>query len=174
MLSAKCKPIPPYDQEEIKEIKSLFHEGLKDTCWEWNGRRTPDNYGIYREFLAHRIVRHLYFGDVTPSDYVLHKCDNPPCVNPWHTFKGTLADNNRDRHNKGRDVMPTVRALGHKNGRAKLDSQQVAEIRKRHIQGEPQRKLAREFGVSGMSIWAIVHNLYWKHVKPHVAEDTSY
>jgi hypothetical protein len=42
--------------------------------------------------------------------WALHHCDNPPCARPSHLFEGTQAENDADRHAKGRD------ARGRRNG----------------------------------------------------------
>lgn len=34
--------------------------------------------------------------------FVLHTCDNPPCCNPAHLYRGTALDNARDRDTRGR------------------------------------------------------------------------
>jgi len=164
MSEYKFRPVPDYTPQQIERISSLYNVSSPDECWEWQGHRTPDGYGLYNALLAHRVVYSIRWGVNISNKCLLHRCDNPPCVNPGHCFVGTLADNNKDRQHKGRTVMPKVRARGNKNGRAKLDDKKVADIRRRHAQGETQRGLARVYGVSAMSIWAIVHNHYWHHV----------
>jgi hypothetical protein len=81
----------------------------EDECWEWQGSRSR-GYGRIliggakgRPYQAHRIAWELTVGHRLPdSIMVLHRCDNPPCVNPAHLFLGTQLDNMRDCAAKGR------------------------------------------------------------------------
>lgn len=76
------------------------------TCWEWSGAKIPKGYGqlgfLGKHTYAHRVSWELCFGKIPQGLCVLHKCDNPPCVNPKHLFLGTIADNNRDMFRKNR------------------------------------------------------------------------
>jgi hypothetical protein len=79
-----------------------------DRCWHWTGFCYTGGYGQInmcgKMVLAHRFSYELHFGKI-PKDkpYVLHMCDNPPCVNPHHLFLGTAKDNSDDMIAKGRD-----------------------------------------------------------------------
>ena len=68
-------------------------------CWEWQGRRDANGYGVIKigggRLLAHRASLML-LGLAVP-DMSLHRCDNPPCVSPFHLYKGSYHQNARDR-----------------------------------------------------------------------------
>jgi HNH endonuclease len=80
-----------------------------ETCWLWQGCKKGEGikqqYGGFKikgkMYVAHRVVWFLTYG-TWPSQWVLHKCDNPPCVNPDHLFEGTPKDNTQDSIKKGR------------------------------------------------------------------------
>jgi hypothetical protein len=86
---------------------------LGDGCWEWTARRYPRGYGAYdlprplkmqrRPVPAHRVAYALFYGVEPGGLWVLHRCDNPPCVRPDHLFLGTHADNMADMYAKKRD-----------------------------------------------------------------------
>ncbi len=77
-------------------------------CWEWQANRDSKNYGRFRltsarrPVLAHRFAYEDVMGHISKGSLVLHKCDNPPCVNPKHLYLGTHLDNRRDAYVRGR------------------------------------------------------------------------
>ena len=82
-----------------------------DWCWIWTGARSQFGYGNLttngKQENAHRVSWEIHFGPIPDGMRVLHACDNPPCVRPFHLFLGTQKDNNRDRETKGRGNHPT-------------------------------------------------------------------
>lgn len=175
MPTGKFRPIPEIPPVYVEKFISLVRTGSPDHCWPWMGNIQSGGYGQFTipgvyGLVATRVGWKLRTGQDPGDNLICHTCDNPPCMNPSHWFLGSRGDNNLDRHRKGRSVMPKNRARGAKNANAKLDDQKVLEIRQRHANGERQRPLAREYGVSGMTVWSIVHNHYWHHV-PHIECD---
>jgi|ERR1700733_5093057 len=76
-------------------------------CWLWEGSLNGRGYGL--AFLdakritgAHRAMLIAHGVALKDTDVVMHRCDNPPCVNPDHLVVGTQADNMADMLQKGR------------------------------------------------------------------------
>ena len=89
------------------ELKDRMKVDPVTGCWNWVGATSHFGYGKIchkgRYLAAHRVAAHLWMGfDLKDSRCVLHRCDNPPCINPDHLFLGTKKDNTRDCVNKGR------------------------------------------------------------------------
>ena len=86
-------------------------------CREWMRCRTSGfcygklSYGGVVTH-AHRVAWILSRGPIPDGLWVLHRCDNPPCVEPAHLFLGTQTTNMRDAVNKGRLVLPHFDATG--------------------------------------------------------------
>lgn len=107
---------------------------MEDGCWHWGGHRNEDQYGRFKyphptkpNFIgmAHKFAYEHWIGPIQDKHYILHKCDNPACVNPEHLFTGTQKDNMKDMKNKGREN----KARGERQYCAKLTEEAVKEIR---------------------------------------------
>jgi len=124
-------------------------------CWVWQGGRYPDGYGSYRKRGAHRMAYELTYGAIPRGVEVLHRCDNPPCINPEHLFLGTHAENMHDAINKGRMNAQHPH----------LTADQVVAIRRRAAtQPFTYSALAQEYGVSKYAIFDVIKRRSWKHL----------
>lgn len=109
----------------------------------------------------------LAYGKIPHGMAILHRCDNPPCVNPRHLFLGTKADNNRDAISKGRH------AFGERGSRAKLTTAEVLEIHKLLKAQISHRIIGEQFGVAAITISNICNRRSWKHLIPKAGGWTS-
>lgn len=160
-----------FTEKDINRFWSKVKIKKFNQCWEWQGSLNPNStrgYGNFkvrsRNIKPHRFSYTLANGQILKNMCICHSCDNRACVNPLHLFIGTKADNNKDRHLKGRTSHKS-RNVGSKHGLSKLTENQAKEIKQRCKNGETQRLLEREFGLKRGSVWSIANNLSWKHIK---------
>jgi hypothetical protein len=135
-----------------------------DECWPWQAGKKEPGYGNVRWngrlSLAHRVAYEIASGHAPGALNVLHRCDNPCCVNPAHLFLGTQRDNMADARTKGRT------ARGERHGKAVLTAEQVRAIRERFAAGGvTQSQLGREYGITQSHVWHIINYRMWKHLK---------
>lgn len=159
-----------------KQTPESFWKRVKKSrgCWEWQGAKNNSGYGTVawgqKVYCAHRVAAWLSGMVASPQaveerhtprtnrKFVLHKCDNRLCCNPKHFFVGSLGDNMIDAYRKKRKRQPK----GEFHANAKLTYRQAMEIRKRYAAGEFQVVLAKEYGVSQVSISLIIRGKTYK------------
>jgi hypothetical protein len=87
---------------------------------------------------------------------VLHRCDNPSCVNPDHLFLGSRRDNWMDMLRKGRYA---------RRPKCQLSAEQIEKIRGEYIpRVVTERQLAQRYGVSHTAIHLVLSGQTYKNV----------
>lgn len=141
-------------------------KGQPDECWEWQGsRKTGHEYGHFtvhsKMRLAHRMSWVFTHGEIPLGLDILHRCDNPPCVNPAHLFAGTHETNMKDMLEKGR----ANKARGNRHPNAKLTPALVRQIRTLLAQGIDRQTVATQFRMSKTGIRLIDRRVNWAWVE---------
>ena len=140
-------------------FRAFFRPAAESSCWVWTGSKDEAGYGLFQRATrhlvrAHRLSFELHNG-ITPGELrVLHRCDNPPCVNPHHLFLGTDLDNARDMIAKGRGRH----LRGEELPAAKLSEDQVRQIR---ADPRTQAVIAAEYGLGQTGVSAIKRRATW-------------
>ena len=150
-------------REEYVDIMQQSFEKFfdkSDGCWLWNGAgkgRKKLNYGSFtfrgKEMVAHRASYFIYKGEIPEGMIICHKCDVPRCVNPEHLWLGSYLDNQRDKMAKGRGKVE------------KLNPEKVKELKSLMKSDFGDMNLARKYGVSYQTIWAIRTGKTWKDIE---------
>lgn len=137
------------------------------TCWNWVGKSKSSKmpYGRIafrgKTWQAHKLSYAAHKGEIPEGKLVLHKCDNPSCVNPDHLYLGTYLDNQNDK-----------RIRNHCKGE-KLTEDQVIKIKKELLLHEKQKsrkgkysmhQIGKRYGVSATMIKQIKDGISWNWV----------
>lgn len=146
-----------------ERFAKLYKVNHRSGCWEWTGCVDAKGYGSFRykarARLAHRVAYELFISAIPEGKHCLHRCDNPPCVNPCHLYLGTHQDNMDDMWARGR-ARPKVHH-GEEHGMAKINDQEAITIRN---SPDTQRSLAQQYDLSQATVWAIKHRKIWAHL----------
>lgn len=147
--------VPMMKIERFKQKYILSENG----CWEWQAANNKQGYGSFgyegRTQLAHRVSYKLFIGEIFEDCMILHSCDNPKCVNPFHLRKGNRSDNMLEMYAKNRN---TDRSFEN-NFNRKLTLKDVEFIRENT--DLMQKELASKFGVSRSTILRITSGQLW-------------
>lgn len=145
----------------FSDLENRSKRNPETDCIEWQKGRSLDGYGRvkYRNerYSAHRLSWILTKGEIPKGKSVLHRCDNPPCINPDHLFIGDNFDNMADRKAKGR--APSQK--GSANGHARLTNDIVVAIR--NAEGT-QKSIGIRFGVSQATVSYLKTKKRWPHI----------
>lgn len=149
---------------------SRVNIGDIEDCWEWQGGCNTSGYGNARyhgkDRVAHRVAAFLA-GLITKlaapkkrttKGFVLHKCDNRKCCNPYHFFLGSYSDNQFDAYKKQRKIMER----GEENAQAKLTNSDANFIRRLVKFGITKNSLAIKYKVTPRVIRMIIRNESYK------------
>ena len=145
----------------FNDVWKFVDIGNINDCWEWLGYKNKAGYGALvveqNQYLAHRLTYGLTYPNIITfrapknkklKQFVLHKCDNPSCVNPNHLFLGNYNDNNKDAKTKGRSIAP--KGANHK--KAKLSQDQANQARLFHGHGWSYTEIGNMFNIHANNI----------------------
>lgn len=144
-------PVAPDDSDRRLALWLLEKALVKGECLVCHYKTPPSQYAtVGRAGKAHRVVWEGIFGPIPNGLWVLHSCDNKPCINPHHLFLGTRQDNVDDMVAKGR----------HKAERpSTITPKEEEELHLLRQQGWKLRDLAIRYCVTKQTIWKYVHGL---------------
>jgi hypothetical protein len=137
---------------------ALMHES--DECLLFPFGRFADGYGAVwssgKMVKAHRFICEAAHGmPPSPEHHAAHSCGIRTCVNKRHLRWATRAENEADKVVHGRSNR------GERQGHSVLTLSQVMQIKQAT---EPQRQIARRFGISPQQVCNIKKGRAWAWV----------
>ena len=157
------------DTDRVSMLERLASRSVRvdSGCIVWRGCVAGRGYGVIGsancQVYAHRAAWLVHRGPIPESMCVLHRCDNPPCINPDHLWLGAHKDNSRDAAAKGR--LGNNKTHGEDRPQAKLTGDDVSAIREAYHSGARVIDIHRQFPrVTYQNIAAIAKCRTWRHL----------
>lgn len=161
----KFIPLPEFTKADKIRFWGYVYNQEPDDCWVWlAGKCGSAGHGLFKHrsttLYAHRISWFLA-RDSDPEEFLIcHTCNNPPCCNPFHLYKGTSSDNSKDSFACGNSNR---RGSAHPG--ALLHEFNVLEIRRLCRETSlSYRQIGDKFGVSLHVVYRINRRLSWTHI----------
>src|SRR5437773_859033 len=109
-MARTYRKLPELTEQDIQRFWGKVQITGPNECWPWTARCLPRGYGQFSvkgtSYFASRICYYIIYHRDPSNENVCHSCDNPPCCNPRHLWKGTQKDNIADCIRKGRKHDP--------------------------------------------------------------------
>lgn len=160
-ITGKAKRLKLNYWNEKKRFWTKVNKQKLHECWIWIGIQNKNSYGYLcinrRKFLAHRFSWIINNGNIPDKLCVLHKCDNPSCVNPNHLFLGTQAENIADMVKKNRQCV----LKGENHSRCKLKIKDIEKI-KSLTNKLTKKEIAKIFNITRQYVGQIQQNKTWR------------
>ncbi len=177
MATDKSNPLPQLTEADVDRFWSKVDrtpgQGPNGECWEWTASRNKGGYGQMmmsdnRPHLSNRLAYRISRGEDVAPLFALHTCDNRPCCNPDHIYRGNKKQNSNDMmgRNRGKGQLMSDGVRGESNTNAKFTEYDVMEIRRAYAAKEMnQYELAARYNVTRPAIGYIVRRRNWSHVE---------
>jgi hypothetical protein len=122
------------------------------------GQVTLRKDGVARQLKVHRLVLEAFVGPCPEGLLCRHLNDVPSDNDPGNLAWGTQQENADDR------VRYQSMPRGERHPKAKLNADDVRDIRRRREAGEELKPIAARFGVSFSQVHAICTRQSWRHL----------
>jgi len=137
---------------DIERFWTKVSKRTHEECWNWTAGINRDGYGKFwwnnREIGAHRFSWIITNGNIPEGKLVLHKCNNPGCVNPSHLYIGDGSDNMIDKSHSGYKHKQLAQRC--------VSASDISTIKKLFFQGIKQDGIATRLGISQATVSNII------------------
>lgn len=145
--------------EGRKNRKPIRYEVNEKGCWNCISHCNRYGYPAIRikneTLIMSRYIYERFIKKIPQGLSILHSCDNPSCINPYHSRIGNDQDNADDKVSRNRQC----KIKGEKRWNSKLTQTQANEIRK---DNRGCRIIGLDYGVGRSTVNAIKNNKRWE------------